>query len=136
MTFLQFLHSDVIEGIRSSFETFDSRGTGMVGIGDVRQSLMKLGLLNEMEGDAVCGAIHSDRDGFVHYPELLVALRAAMKHSKAPLRGGTNGAMNGSVANGRNMEMLQERHCIHTAFTEALHKPPLTTRMVCTNDPD
>ena len=84
----------------------------MVGIGDVRQSLMKLGLLNEMEGDAVCGAIHSDRDGFVHYPELLVALRAAMKHSKAPLHGGTNGATNGSVANGRNMEMLQERQRI------------------------
>ena len=78
-------HLDVVESIRASFEGFDSRGTGMVGVGDVRQSLVRLNLLDDDEADCVCGVVRTDRDGFVHYPEFLVALRAAMKESTAPM---------------------------------------------------
>ena len=79
-------HPDVIESIRASFEGFDSRGTGMVGVGDVRQSLIRLELIDETEADQICGVVRTDRDGFVHYPEFLVALRAATKNSTAPMQ--------------------------------------------------
>eukprot|EP00946_MAST-07B_sp_MAST-7B-sp1_P002706 g2706.t1 len=73
-------YNDIIESIRQYFVAEDIRKTGLIGVADLRQSILSIDIgINAAGADAICGAARTDRDGFLYYPEYLAALRATLK---------------------------------------------------------